>query len=174
VPFKGLVASVSPETMPRSRPFAHSIETVCGGTGTYLDSAMPRMQLRKLLKQLPRVGRDLVSAIEKHLTFHRYFYESRQTQPFSTVAGLGTETATVLISTTRPSSRSDVAGVHEELWPSSELETTTGSAGPRPPRALRARIEVGTHCTTLTSTRRWPLRVVTFASHNFGYPGAPR
>jgi DNA-binding GntR family transcriptional regulator len=77
VPFKGaFVASVSPETIAEIGALRYLLEPYA------VSLAMPKLNdadwknLRRILEQLDRsVGRDPATEIEKHLAFHRYFYE---------------------------------------------------------------------------------------------------
>jgi DNA-binding GntR family transcriptional regulator len=77
VPFKGaFVASVSPETIAEIAAIRTILEPYA------VLQSLPRLndgdwkQLQRLLDQLDQAsGRDLGSAIEKHLAFHRYFYD---------------------------------------------------------------------------------------------------
>lgn len=77
VPFKGaFVASVQPETIAEIAAIRALVEPYA------VIQSLPRLkesdwkQLRRVLAQLDRASdRDLMSAIEKHLAFHRYFYE---------------------------------------------------------------------------------------------------
>lgn len=77
VPFKGaFVASVSPDTIAEIAGIRTQLEPYA------VSLALPRMtstdwkNLRRILEEMHRVaGHDLVAAIEKHLAFHRYFYE---------------------------------------------------------------------------------------------------
>jgi DNA-binding GntR family transcriptional regulator len=77
VPFKGaFVASVSPDTIAEIAGIRTQLEPYA------VSLALPRLSstdwknLRSILEEMHRVaGNDLVTAIEKHLAFHRYFYE---------------------------------------------------------------------------------------------------
>jgi DNA-binding GntR family transcriptional regulator len=77
VPFKGaFVASVSPETIAEIAGIRTQLEPYA------VNLALPRLtstdwkNLRRILEQMERAaGRELAIAIEKHLAFHRYFYE---------------------------------------------------------------------------------------------------
>lgn len=77
VPFKGaFVASVSPDTIAEIAGIRTQLEPYA------VSLALPRLtsadwkNLRRILEEMHRVaGHDLVTAIEKHLAFHRYFYE---------------------------------------------------------------------------------------------------
>jgi DNA-binding GntR family transcriptional regulator len=119
VPFKGAyVASVSAETMAEIAAIRTLIEPYA------VTQALPRLgdadwkQLRKLLDQLERAsGRDLVSAIEKHLAFHRYFYEKSGN---ATLLALWRDWELKLrlffiFDHEAFQSAQDVAGVHKEL-----------------------------------------------------------
>lgn len=119
VPFKGAyVASVSPESIAEIAAIRTIVEPYA------VTQALPRLgdadwkQLRKLLKQLDSAsGRDLVSAIEKHLAFHRYFYEKSGN---ATLLALWQDWELKLrlffiFDHEAFQSAQDVAGVHEEL-----------------------------------------------------------
>jgi len=119
VPFKGAyVASVSPETIAEIASIRTLLEPYA------VSQALPRMtaadwkQLRKLLDQLNKAtGRDAVSAIEKHLAFHRYFYEKSGN---ATLLGLWQDWESKLrlffiVDHEAFQHAHDVAGVHEDL-----------------------------------------------------------
>lgn len=119
VPFKGaFVASVSPGTIAEIAAIRTLVEPYA------VTQALPRLndgdwkQLRRLLEQLDRAsGRDTVSAIEKHLAFHRYFYEKSGN---ATLLALWQDWESKLrlffiVDHEAFESVEDVAGVHKEL-----------------------------------------------------------
>lgn len=119
VPFKGaFVASVSPETIAEIAAIRTLVEPYA------VTQALPRLtdgdwkQLRRLLEQLGRAsGHDLSSAIEKHLAFHRYFYEKCGN---ATLLALWHDWESKLrlffiVDHEAFQHAPDVAGVHEEL-----------------------------------------------------------
>jgi DNA-binding GntR family transcriptional regulator len=77
VPFKGaFVASVSPETIAEIAGIRTQLDPFAVSLALPGLTASDWKNLRKILEQLQRAaGDDLVAAIDKHLAFHRYFYE---------------------------------------------------------------------------------------------------
>jgi DNA-binding GntR family transcriptional regulator len=119
VPFKGAyVASVSPEAIAEIAGIRTQLEPYA------VALALPRLRhadwksLQRTLDQLQRVaGRDAAAQIEKHLAFHRFFYEHSGNQ---TLLALWRDWEAKLrlffIADHEAFENSrDVAGVHEEL-----------------------------------------------------------
>lgn len=119
VPFKGaFVASVSPDEIDEIAGIRTQLEPYA------VALALPRLKdsdwksLQRTLNQLQKVaGRDAAAGIEKHLAFHRFFYEHSGNQ---TLLALWTDWEAKLrlffIADHEAFENSrDVAGVHEEL-----------------------------------------------------------
>jgi len=77
VPFKGaFVASVSPETVAEIGALRYLLEPYAVASAVSNLNEADWNGLRRIVDQLERAaGRDPVGEIEKHLAFHRYFYE---------------------------------------------------------------------------------------------------
>lgn len=77
VPFKGaFVASVSPATVAEIAALRSLLEPYAVSLAIANLKEADWKNLRRIVEQLDRaVGKDPVTEIEKHLAFHRYFYE---------------------------------------------------------------------------------------------------
>lgn len=119
VPFKGaFVASVSPETVAEIAGIRKQLDPYA------VSLALPRLnsadwkKLRQILEQIERAaGQDRAVAIEKHLAFHRYFYDRSGNQ---TLANLWRDWESKLrlffiVDHEAFENARDVAAMHEEL-----------------------------------------------------------
>jgi DNA-binding GntR family transcriptional regulator len=120
VPFKGaFVASVSPQTIAEIAGIRTKLEPYAVGL------TLPRLtdadwkSLQRLLDQFQRAaaGHDKVAEIEKHLAFHRFFYEHSGNK---TLQALWQDWESKLklffiVDHVAFQNSRDVAGVHEEL-----------------------------------------------------------
>jgi DNA-binding GntR family transcriptional regulator len=119
VPFKGaFVASVSPTTIAEIAGIRTQVEPYA------VALALPKMTdadwkaLRRTLDQLNRAtGRDVGSEIERHLAFHRFFYERANNQTLLQMWRDWESKLRLFFIMDHEAFKSsrDVAGVHEEL-----------------------------------------------------------